>query len=45
MWGWGRGIRFEWVMSAVITVEDHALQFKNDWLKFRIAQNEFLHAC
>ena len=26
---WGREIRFEWVLSAFITVEDHTLQLEN----------------
>ena len=30
VWWWGREIRFEWVSSAVTTVEDHALQFENN---------------
>ena len=36
VWWWGRERRFEWVASAVITVdEDHELQFKNNYLKVR----------
>ena len=30
VWWWGREIRFEGVLSAVIKVEDHAFQFKNN---------------
>ena len=40
VWWWGRGIRFEWVSSAVITVEDHALDFKNNQLKLRYCSNQ-----
>ena len=44
VWWWGREIKFEWASSAVITVEDHGLQFENNYLKFKYC-TERIHTC